>query len=349
MFGLLLVVPIELPALRELLTAPHDVVVRAGHVRDFRDLFIFSARPLDYLLPSIDHPLLGRFVEPFMRANLHGSNAFEQTLYVGMTPLALLVAGHVLVFRRAMVAADHRLFLFFATGALWMFFISLPPQVGSGLPTPSYFAYAVAPMFRVYARAGMMVTLFVGCAAAVVLAHWRRTLPPGRFAALALASSALLAFEYAGAPSARWHAEPVPEVYRWLAQQPRETLVAEYPMMAADEAAFYSYPYWQRVHRKPMVNGAAPRNAQAWSLYEAVRDLSAPGTATRLRAVGVTYVIVHDAMFAEGPIPRAIKRYYAPHDAAQSYAASRPVVVPEGFVVQRRFGSDAVLTLREAP
>src|SRR6185437_147368 len=98
--------------------------------RYFNQLFIYSARPWDYVLPSVDHPLFGRYVESFVRTHLHGSNVFEQTLYLGIVPLGSVVAGFVLVFTRRMAIENQRLFLFFCAAALWMCFVSLPPKIG---------------------------------------------------------------------------------------------------------------------------------------------------------------------------------------------------------------------------
>jgi hypothetical protein len=341
-FALLLLLPVELPALREQLDAPRESLARSGHVRDFNELVVFSARAWDYFIPSIDHPVLGGIAETFSRRNLHGSNLFEQTLYLGIAPMVLLASGLLLAFRGGMSAQHQGLFLFFATAALWMFLVSLPPKIGSGVPTPSFFAYEVAPMFRVYARAGLLVCLFVACAAAVVLTHWQRVLAPGRFRLLYVLALALVAFEYWSVRPGPVHPLTTPQVYRWLESQD-DAIVAEYPMIRFDEAAFYTYPFWQRVHRKPMVNGASPDNARAWELYLRVNELSDPQAVRLLREAGVKYVIVHRAMYAEGPIPGPIKRYYPPDRAALAFGGGRAPAIPPGLEVEQDFGDDVVL------
>jgi hypothetical protein len=65
---------------------------QGGLVRDFTDLSTFSARPLEYLLPSIDHPVLGRFIINFSRDNLHGSNPPNKRSTLAWSPL-LCLAG----------------------------------------------------------------------------------------------------------------------------------------------------------------------------------------------------------------------------------------------------------------
>jgi len=344
-FAVALVAPVEWKAVQEQLTQPHEAIAKAGHLRDVGQLDIYGSHLWNYLVPSIDHPVLGRFVAPFVRDRLYGSNAFEQTLYLGVVPLALVVVGVVLWLTDAFEPRLRRLFLLFGTGALGMWMLSLPAHVVDGLPGPSLFAYDFAPMFRVYARAGILVMMFVACAAAVVLAHLRTRMRPARHRVLVAVALGMLVFEFWSVPPNRARPIVVPPVYRWLAAQPGDFIVAEYPMLRFDAAAFYTYPYWQRIHGKRLVNGASPDNVPAWRLYEQVRDPSSPGAARALAAVGVRYVIVHKSMFAEGPIPGPIKRYYAPWRAAQTVDDGVVPPLPASFALCRSFGTDLVFTL----
>jgi hypothetical protein len=344
----LIVVPVEVAAIRDQLTTTRESLARAGHLRDFGELWIYASRPWNYLVPSIDHPVLGRHFEDLVRSNLEGSNVFERTLYLGMVPLGLVVAGIVVALRGSFDPSKRFYFLFFSWGALWMYFVSLPPTIGSGAPTLSYVAYVVAPMFRVYARAGILVAMFVACAAAVVLAHMRLRMSPARFRAALAVLLPLLVFEYWSVPPGQ--ASPVtppPEVYRWLATQPDDFVIAEYPMIDRDEAAYYTYPFWQRIHQKRLVNGASPSDPRAWDLFEKVRDLGDQRTPALLRAAGARYVIVHKAMYRDGPIPQPIKRYYPPERAARTENGGKPPPLPRGLRLVRTFGSDSVYAVCE--
>lgn len=346
-FAFIVVLPVEFAALHEQLTAGRDSLEKAGHARDFSDLMAFAARPWNYLLPSIDHPVVGSFLESHVRANLHGSNVFEQTLYLGIVPLALLTTGIVVAVRRRFSEGHRSAFLFFALGALCMFFLSLPPVTVGGLPTPSLLLFQVAPMFRAYARFGIVVNFFVACAAAVTLAHLNRSMNRSRYNALFAVAMSLLAFEYwSVSPGHARRIDEPPQVYRWLAEQPADAMVAEYPMVRWDEAASYDYLFWQRIHGKRLVNGASPDNAAAWQFFERVSDPSNPDTATLLKAAGVTYVIVHKTMYGEGPIPGPIKRYYSPGRAALKFDEGVLPSLSEDFRLHEAFGPDLVFTLK---
>lgn len=345
MFAVLAIVPVEFMAILEQMTTSREAMAKAGRVREFGELAVFASKPWNYLTPSIDHPVLGAYFEGFVRSNLHGSNVFESTLYIGVVPLGLLVTGVVLAARRKLDALHRQHFLFFAFGAMWMYFLSLPPTVAGGVPTVSFFAYEIAPMFRVYARFGILVNFFVACAGAFVLAHLYQRMKPMKYYVLFGLLMSMLAFEYWSVPPG--HAQDVDrpaEVYRWLAKQPGDIIVAEYPMVRFDEAAFYSYPFWQRVHGKRLVNGASPDNTKAWMLFERIGDLGNPEALELLKGAGVTYVIVHKDMYKEGPIPAAIKRYYSPGRAELNFNGGAVPAVPSALKLHKAFGSDLVFT-----
>jgi hypothetical protein len=339
--ALALVVPVEWAAIAEQLTAPRDAVARAGRARDIGDLSAFASRPWNYLVPSIDHPVLGPYVEDFARARLHGSNLFEQTLYLGYAPLGLTLAGLLATLRGRLEARHASLVRFFTLAAAFGWFLSLPPLV-AGVPTLSYAAYDFLPMFRAYVRSGILVSLFVACAAAVYLSHLAQRMRARPYGLLLGGLTLALLFEFWTVSPSQSRELVVPPVYAWLARQSGDLLVAEYPMLPHDEAAAYAYPFWQRVHGKRIVNGAPRDDAKAWALHEKVRDLSEPGAAESLVEAGVHYVVVHRDMYREGPIPGPIKRYYEPARASLQSDRGKAPVVPSRLQLVATFGPDLV-------
>ncbi len=349
----LLILPFEYRAIVQQLTSTNSALLKAGHIRDFSELNIYSSRPWEFIVPSIDHPVLGGWVYGFTKNHLHGSNIPEQTLYLGLVPIGLLLAGLVLVVRREFNAEHRAYYQFFAFGALGMYFLSLPPLLAFGsvkVPTVSYFAYYVAPMFRVYARFGILVNFFVACAAAVVLAHLYQHMKRARYYVLLAVSLSVLIFEYWSIPPGyALEVDNPPEVYRWLAQEPSDVIVAEYPMTSNDEFAFYTYLFWQRIHRKRLVNGASPDNARAWGLFKEVKDLDNPETPALLKSVGVKYVIVHKKMYQEGLIPESIKRYFPESVSSVTYNGGNMPVIPFSMKPIKSFGTDMVYSLESVP
>jgi hypothetical protein len=164
------------------------------------------------------------------------------------------------------------------------------------------------------------IAVAAACAAAVVLSVLSERMQKGRYYLLVAVLLPLLVFEYWSIPPhhAREIATP-PAVYQWLAKEPGDVIIAEYPMMNPDEASFYTYLFWQRIHRKRMVNGAARDNKRAWDFFQGVNDLTDPETPRQLKSAGVKYLIMHKGMYREGIIPWPLKRYYSPEISAITY------------------------------
>jgi hypothetical protein len=344
----LLVLPFEYQAVMRQFSAAAEELASAGRIRSLHELTIFSARPLEYLVPPLPNPVLGPFAAPFVAGSLVRTNLFEQTLYLGLVPLGLVALGLLWWCAGGFAPSRARWYAVFTCAAVYMFFLSLPPVMDFGaarVPTLSLFAYDVAPMFRVYARAGILVAFFVAAACAVVLAELRAR-RPARGALVAALLFGLLAIEYWTVPPdyARDVSHP-PAVYRWLAGEPGDFIVAEYPMFLADEAAAYDYPFWQRVHGKRLANGASPDMPDAWRAYRIARRLDDPRTPALLRSLGVRYVIVHRGLYRQGNIPDALKPYYPAARSGAPVGDGRPPLVPPELREERAFGEDIVFTL----
>ena len=348
-----LILPFEYRAIYQQLALGNSALVKTGQIRNLSELMVYSSRPWDYLIPSIDHPIIGGIFQDFVRTHLHGSNVPEQTLYLGLAPILLLLIGFVLIFQKRFNAVNRSYFLFFSFGSLWMYFLSLPPQISVGdfnIPTISFYAYLIAPMFRVYARFGIFVNFFIACAAAVVLTQLYIHMIRVRYYAMVTLLFSILIFEYWSIPPgyALQVANP-PEVYRWLANEPKDAVVAIYPMTPGDQYAFYTYLFWQRIHQKKMVNGALPNNEKAWDFFEKVKKIDNPLTPSLLKSIGVTHVIVHTKMFPEGPIPEPIKKYYSLQDSSLVFDGGNMPTIPLSLNLKKNFGSDLVFSINENP
>jgi hypothetical protein len=306
----------------------------ASSWRDFRELEIYSANPLEYLIPSIDHPIFGRFVYSFVKDHLHGSNVPEMTLYLGILPILLMCLGIYFLVKNKLHKTNRYYFLFFSFAAFFSFLMSLPPVIKFGhlsIPNFSSLAYQIAPMFRVYSRFGIIVNLFVALAVAVVVAELSTKIQKPKLQKVFTMFALILAFEYWSVPPN--YADKVdtpPEYATWLANQPGDFIIAEYPMMRWEDLSFYTYRFWQRIHQKRMVNGAANFNPKAWEFYQKVNRLDNPETLMLLRSVGVKYIVVHKKVYREGPVPDPIKRYF-PKDYESITYNNGQIEVPKGL------------------
>jgi len=305
--ALALFLPFQYRALKAAFLEPKtEVSSSLGYARPFKDLFYRSAKPLNYLLPAVEHPLFGKYTTRFLGSIFYGRSASEHTLYLGFVPL-LLAAVAVRNWRKrrkkrgpappgggsGVGSGKDFVVGFFLFAALVAVLFSQSPywQIGPlRIPFPSYFMYKIIPMVRVYARFGIVVMLAVAVLAGIGLAEMLRKMKNRKwragFSGLVLV---LVLFEFWNWPPYRvTDVSKTPPVYEWLAKQPGDFAIAEYPLGGRD----YEYLFWQRRHRKPLVNGAIP-GTYADRVRQEIIHITAPETPGILRWLGAKYVIFH--------------------------------------------------------
>ncbi|MFH1397015.1 MAG: hypothetical protein ABIH27_00500, partial [Candidatus Omnitrophota bacterium] len=87
-----------------------------------------------------------------------------------------------------------------------------------------------------------------------------------------------------------------PAVYDWLREQPKDIVIAEYPLDARDPNEFYKL--YQTRHQKRMINATA-RWTRANNIALVMTQLSTLKTAGILKWLGVEYVIVHQDSYLD--------------------------------------------------
>ncbi|MBU1672467.1 MAG: YfhO family protein [Actinobacteria bacterium] len=312
----------------------------------------FSARPWDYLLPAADGWALGYLTRGFILSHLHGGFLSESSLFIGYTVMALAALGLVLAFRRPATAVaepppltgatrsrileampDDRRRITFSVAAcgLVAFILSMPPYFHLGstrVYLPSCVFLEVFPSFRAYARFGISVMLSACVLAGLGLWRIDRALPSKKPRRVLLAVlMALVLLEFAIIPPFRsLDTGDTTDYYRWLAARPEATVAAMYPMYQLDDFHDYEYLFYQRLHRKALVNGA--RGGEAALFRDSVLDVTFPSTPGLLARLGTDLVLVLPGSYAElGPPHR---NYTFPTDITR-----RPV--PEGLSEVKRF------------
>jgi hypothetical protein len=283
------------------------------------ELVIYSLKPWDLFVPTLYHPVFGRYTHDFILAHLGGSNPVEQTVYLGYTPLILSLFA---LFKRKDIEKmpeGERLESFAIPLFLAIIVVSLAfmmpayIQVGDKIvpSSLSYLLYQITSIYRVMVRFDVLIMLSVAVLASIGLKY----LTKNKVAAVILL--ALILFEYTPVPAVDslklaeatrpgqnfpfWEESyagdttvfKIPEVYRWLADQEGNIIIAEYPMVKApseNESVYYRYLFYQTVHKKRMVNGAGnPEIADLRAKIERLND----SAVDVLREAGVKYVLVH--------------------------------------------------------
>ena len=269
--------------------------------RPIEQLTSYSARAWDYLLPSIQHPVLGKFTSGFITSHIHDSYWHEQTLYLGWTLLVLGGIGVCFLWRSK--RPEHRFWgMFLPLTALIGFLFSMPPTVrilGIQIPMPGYFLYQILPMFRVYARFGIVVATALiplagfGMTWALRRVRWKKT------AACILGGLILFEF-FPPIPAPTVDLSDPPDVYEWLADREEVEAIVEYPLHwpAVKEGEhlnlwdLYEYMVWQRVHEKPMFNGE-PEIRLDLAMKLELQDPTNSNAPVRLGWLGITHMVIH--------------------------------------------------------
>lgn len=224
------------------------------------DLVAYGARPWDYLMPSIYHPVFGSYVQNFyqyIRNNYSYQfwSTFlpERANYLTFTGMGLALYALWTTLRswrrriNVVSQEDSRNIGLLMLMAIFMFLVSMPAVIeikGFHIYFPSYFLFKVFPMFRVYARAGVFVLLSVAILAGYglkfLLAKIRNdwfslrlggiSFPGRKSVVLTTVLCGLVLFENLNFPPfAVMDVGHVPQVYAWLKNQPGDPIIAEYP------------------------------------------------------------------------------------------------------------------------
>jgi len=330
-----LILPFEFALIAKVVSPDRAQSSVGQYMHPYDDLTKYAGRFKDYFRPLPEHPVWG--AKDSARAGQQ-----EGGLYLGFLVLALSAAGMLFALRREKNDdRDHwrqsRRFIasFFAFALVTSFYITAPPKFRVGqitVPAPSHYLGRLAPMFRVYARYGFVANLSVAMLAGFGVAGAVRRLKSrsARIGALA-GLSVLTLFEYTLVPPwLNMDISKTPDVYLWLRSQPRDIVVAEYPLGYKEGLR---YLFYQRIHRKRLMN-LADHGSFSNLVAEKANDLREPEAAGLLRYIGVDYVVVHKKDYPDiSGVPglRVLRDF--PSEAVFEVTADVPQAVglPYGF------------------
>jgi hypothetical protein len=327
--SVLIVAPFALRVVKTASSAP------ATYSRGIDELNVWSARPWDYILPPPDNPVFGKLVSPFVLSHLHSSNVSEQTLYLGFVTMALAFTGFFVYFVRGK-RYNRRTDLYYLAGFFSVMavvaFVASGPAFkdiwGHRIPLFSSFVYKILPMFRVYARFGIVVMLCVTVLAGLGLSYILGRIKKKETKLILLVGlTVLVAVEFANSPPPPiTDYSKTPAVYTWLKQQPGDFIIAEYPLNQPIYKEYSDYVFYQRLHQKRLFNGSSlETKGEAYRALAA--DVSDSQSASVLEHLGVKYAIVH----------------------LDKYSADKPSYIGKGFHLVRKFGEDTAVYSIRAP
>ena len=307
---------------------------RAAFAFERDDLFRYSAKWWSYLVPPVASPILGTSARNVWNAAEVREGLLEQQVSLGWGIVAL---GLIAVFRwlvgwtRRNVengrrnirqpAALGRLPVL-AVVAVVALVCSLSPQRTIGAFTfvrPTALLYDIVPMFRSYARFGVVVQLMAALLAGIGVDYLRRA-GTTRAQIVWLALVAVAAGEYFIAPSALWRDVLPTTAHRWIMRQAGHVRVLDCtPLNQESESV-----QWLTGYRVTLLSAS-------------INDCTEPNLSEKLAAMEYTHVLVRRSAedadwFATHPPPVGL-RGAANFDDAQLFAitARTPSVYTAGL------------------
>mgnify|MGYP001573736540 CR=1 FL=1 len=277
-------------------------------VREATESAVYSIRAANFVIPPLDHPLIGEVTQVAARVQLLGSNLFEQTFWLGI--VALGIAGAMLVLKapRALRHAKVVAIILIVLGLLF----GVSSYNGTHLEPSALAAviHAVAPVFRVWARFGILVVIGVSILATIGLtrmSHYRTT----RVFALLAAGFILIEIFMLPARSFEVSAQSVPGGLGRLAQDRPDAWVAVYPLAPSGEIRDSLYRTWTMFVPIKLWNLESDWNTHALTSEDYVNPFDSRVLA-RLKSQRVQYLALDLTAYQEGAVPPEILRYYDP-------------------------------------
>lgn len=295
-------------------------------VREVSEVELFSADVRDFAVASDQNFLWGHLTGSLREKTQERGGPAERSLFVGLMPLILSVAGAVWLFRKG--RGRERFYVWFyvslAAVAALLCLGSRLYFFGSSvnLPMPYdllYYAFPGFKVIRVPPRFIILVILSLAMLSAfamrAMLAWLSRRKSMGLTVAVAVAIVGLLlldtmslALPMASVPQRK----DFPEVYGWLADQPGDAPTAELPLARYDPRSFDAgiqyettwqarecpRTYYSTLHWKQLLNGYSGYIPDSY--YEAVKATAgfpSKESIAWLKRKGVRYVIVHASLF----------------------------------------------------
>jgi hypothetical protein len=288
------------PAL--LIALPYQAVQRELGLR--RSLDNWTVSPISFVAsPSTVHQAILSLFVPLARVT-ETASAF---LFPGYLPILLSVSLFRLPAGRGWLAsrlADGS--LFYGLLAIVSILLTVGPPFGLW---PLVYALPGFNFIRVPSRFWILATLALAVLSGIAFERIRHRLPPPARTIAAVCLAVMLLFEFSTIPMDvtpfRIRATPAD---RWLADQPRPFVVAEFPFAGAprEQTAYmlHSMAHWEKtVHG---YSGFEPSGHT--SIYERMRSFPGPDALAALRGAAVDYIVVHIDRYPEAAWPSLLEQ-----------------------------------------
>jgi hypothetical protein len=240
------------------------------------ELFTYSAKWWGYLVPPVGHPVLGAAAQRVWTGAGVREGLLEQQVGVGWAIVALALVA-VFRCRRDRQAASLAIVPALVAVAVTALVCSLSPERTVWNVTfvrPSSLLYDVVPMFRSYARFGVVVQLMAALLAGIGIDYLLRAGSP-RARAVCVALLAVAMAEYAVSPAAMWRDVLPTSAHRWIVRQHGALRTLDCTELSQESGSVR----WLTADRVALLGGP-------------FADCTEPNLAQKLSANGYTHLLV---------------------------------------------------------
>ena len=258
------------------------------------DALLYSARPLDYLIPIPGSGLLpsGDFASEYARGVAVG----ERGLYVGWSVIALALAGLVVTLRGRGLTRSGRgeVLIVGLIGLLALVFSAVPvfTIAGHTIHLPSYYVVQLSGAWRVFARFVILVMLALCVLMGTAIAHFTRGRRAWIAAPVLIAVSCLVVKDLWWKATPSTIAPPTNPIWQLVGRQHDGTIAAEYPLVV-DVYSDYRYLLSEGVIHHRLLNGYMSHSTEEQRAMW-LEPLTDPQTAPQLARLDVRWVMINE-------------------------------------------------------
>lgn len=282
---------------------------------------MYSASPTDFILPSTDHFLWGQWVG----ANFDRSLWIEATLYIGAVSLVLAVIAwlhrsesqHAPLIKAGLVVIVVAFILALGTDFHWLgqrvevtlpgFLQNILNREHIPIPLPALVLFRYLPFYakmRALMRVGFFVLIFTTLLAGLGTDRLLRRVGTRRATGVTLLLLALIFVDFYPGPYTRFDVVAPRAVDHWLAAQPGEGAVAQFPFIQVEDQ---DQVYNTLTHGKPFIGGffSANQPEQYLRIRPVLENFPSPEGAALLKELGVQWVLFDTRQYPDFPAVQA--------------------------------------------
>ncbi len=278
---------------------------------------MYSASPTDFILPSTQHWLFGEWVG----AHFDRSLWIEATFYIGVAALALAILAwmkrgqsrHNNLLKVGLVVIVMAFILALGTDFHWnnqrvevpvpAFLQEIVHRETAPIPLPAYLLFKYVPFYskmRAVMRMGFYVLIFTTLMAGFGAAWLLDRAGPKRALGLTVLLLGLVWLDFYPGPYQQFEQVSARPVDAWLAQQPGNGAVAQFPAIQLEDQ---DQVYNTLVHGKPYIGGffSANQPEQYLRIRPVLDRFPSPEGTALLRELGVRWVLLDTRQYPDFP------------------------------------------------